>query len=266
MWKLIWVLVCAIGVLGAAARAEDIHVAAAISMKESLEAAATAFQKASGDAVHFNFGSSGAMVAQIKSGGDEDAFISAANKQMDDLETAKLIEAGTRRVVATNELVIVVPADAKAVPVDFPATTGAKYKKIALGEPKTVPAGMYAKEVFEHLKLTEALAGKLVYGANVRQVLVYVEHGEVEAGIVYRTDAREAGEQVKVAATADARDHTAIEYPGAVLASSGHKKEAGVFLDFLGTEAGRKILVEKGFGVPVLNANKGGTLKRELRG
>jgi molybdate transport system substrate-binding protein len=256
MRKWILLLACAIGLMGTVARAEDIHVAAAISMKESLEAAATAFQKMSGNMVHFNFGSSGAMVAQIKSGGDEDAFISAANKQMDDLETAKLIEAGTRRVVATNELVIVVPADAKALPGDFQALTGVAYKKIALGEPTTVPAGMYAKEVFEHLKLTEILAGKLVYGANVRQVLVYVEHGEVEAGIVYRTDAKEAGEQVKVAATADARDHTAIEYPGAVLASSGHKKEAGAFLDFLATDEGRKILVDKGFGVPVGSGDK----------
>jgi molybdate transport system substrate-binding protein len=257
MRKLCALLACGcIGVLWAKAQADDIHVAAAISMKESLEAAATAFQKAGGDTVHFNFGSSGAMVAQIKSGGDEDAFISAADKQMDDLDAAKLIDAATRRVVATNELVIVVPTDAKATPADFRALTDPAYKKIALGEPTTVPAGMYAQEVLVHLKLTDELAGRLVYGANVRQVLVYVEHGEVEAGIVYRTDAKEAANTVKLAATADAHDHAPIEYPGAVLSSSAHKKSAIAFLNFLGSDAGKTILLEKGFGVPALNGDK----------
>ncbi len=88
-------------------------------MKETVEAVGAAFQKETGNAVQFSFGSSGAMVAQIKSGAETDVFLSAAKRQMDDLEKAKLVEEGTRRVVAMNELVIVVPADAKIVPADF---------------------------------------------------------------------------------------------------------------------------------------------------
>ncbi len=243
------------------ARAENLHIAAAISMKESLEAAAEAFQKSTGTTVQFHFGSSGAMVAQIKNGAKDDAFISAAAPQMDDLAAAKLLEPNTRRIVALNELVIVVPADSPTPPppADFRALTQPAYKKIALGEPTTVPAGMYAQEVLDHLHITDALKNKLVYGTNVRQVLIYVERGEVEAGIVYRTDALAAGTQVKVAATADPHDHAPIEYPAAVLAESEHKKTALAFLDFLATPAGKALLIQKGFGIPAPSADKGST-------
>jgi len=233
------------------ARAEEIRVAAAISMKETMEAMGAAFQKETGNTVQFSFGSSGALVAQIKSGAETDLFLSAANRQMDDLEKAKLVDVDTRRVVAMNELVIVVPADSKIAPADFTALAGKEYSRIALGEPKTVPAGEYAVEVLKHLKIFDGVAERLVYGANVRQVLVYVERGEVEAGIVYRTDAKEAGDKVKMTATANAGDHEAIEYPAALIAASTHKKTARAFLDFLAGVEGRKILMERGFGVPV---------------
>ena len=219
-------------------------------MKETVQAVGAAFGKQTGNTVQFSFGSSGAFVAQIKSGAETDVFLSAANRQMDDLENAKLLEAGTRRVVAMNELVIVVPADSTLVPANFSALAGKDYSRIAAGEPKTVPAGEYALEVLKRLKVFDGVADRLVYGANVRQVLVYVERGEVEAGIVYRTDAKEAADKVKVAATANAGDHEAIEYPAALIAASKHKKAARAFLDFLAGAEGRKILVERGFVVP----------------
>ncbi len=251
MKRVLQMLVCFCVVVAATpAFADEIHIAAAISMKESLDEAATAFKAHTGNSVQFSYGSSGAMVAQIKSGSDTDIFISAAQKQMNDLDAAKLIEPATRRVLATNELVIIVPADSKILPSDFPALLQPTYKRIALGEPKTVPAGDYAIQVLKHLKLLDPLTDRLVYGANVRQVLVYVEHGEVDAGIVYRTDAKQAGNQVRVAATANTQDHAPIDYPAALLSASQHKKTAQQFLNFLATADAQKIFITHGFIIP----------------
>src|SRR5271168_4580763 len=118
--------------LTAPAMAEEIHVAAAISMKETLTDAATEFKAETGNDVQFAFGASGALTAQIKNSKNMDAFVSAADKQMNDLQAEKLIDVATRRVVATNELVLVVPADSANVPADFKALADATYRKIAV--------------------------------------------------------------------------------------------------------------------------------------
>jgi molybdate transport system substrate-binding protein len=235
--------------------AEQIRVAAAISMKETLADAATEFKAETGNDVQFAFGASGALAAQIKNSKNTDVFVSAADKQMNDLQAEKLIDADTRRVIATNELVLVVPTDSANVPAGFMALADATYKKIAVGEPRTVPAGDYAVQLLHTLKLFDAVKDRLVYGENVRQVLVYVERGEVDAGIVYSTDAKEAGGHVKVAATADPKDHSPINYPAAVIAGSEHAQTAAKFLDFLSSDAGKKILAAHGFIIPVAATN-----------
>jgi molybdate transport system substrate-binding protein len=245
MRYLLCVLICLF--IGGHVMADEIRVAAAISMKEALTDAAREFTAQTNNTVQFAFGASGELETQVKNSGNVDVFISAAAKQMDDLQEAKLIDAESRRVVAKNELVLVVPADAKNVPTDFGQLKDAAYKKIAVGEPKSVPAGDYAEKLLTTLKLMEAVKGRLVYGANVRQVLVFVERGEVDAGIVYATDAAQAGEHVKVAAKADPADHPPIEYPAAAIAGSTHAATAAKFLAFLSSHMGEKILVAHGF-------------------
>jgi molybdate transport system substrate-binding protein len=121
---------------------------------------------------------------------------------------------------------------------------------VAVGEPKTVPAGQHAAQVLRSLKLDEAMKGRLIYGANVRQVLEYVERGEVDAGIVYATDAREAGERVRVVATAEAGAHEPIQYPAVVLADSPRRAGARAFLDYLAAEKAREIFARRGFTDP----------------
>src|SRR5205823_12160729 len=106
-------------VFGLAARAETINVAAAISLKESLTEIAKAFEADTGERVDFTFGASGQLMAQIKTGSPIDAFISAAGKQVDDLDQLRLIDAGTRRNVAGNELVLIAPANAPPAFSDF---------------------------------------------------------------------------------------------------------------------------------------------------
>lgn len=241
------VVVLLIGMLASAAAAETITVAVAVSLKDAVNEIAKTYKADTGEDVRFTFGSSGQLAAQVRNGAPVDAFVSAANAQVDDLEKDGLIEAKTRRVVAGNALVLIVPAAATAPPADFAALADARFKRVAIGEPKTVPAGQYAMQALRAMKLDGKLGDRAVYGANVRQVLDYVRRGEVDAGIVYLTDAREAGERVRVVATADPATHEPVVYPGVVVAASKKRDAAARFLDYLGTERARRVLDAKGF-------------------
>ena len=231
------------------ARAETVTVSAAISLKESMEQIGRAYEATTGDVVRFNFDASGRLAQQVRQGAPVDAFVSAADREVDALAKDKLVDVGTRRTVAGNALVLVVPADGKGGPTslaDLARTTG----KVAVGDPRSVPAGLYAEQTLTNLKLTDAVRPRLVLGQNVRQVLTYVRRGEVEAGLVYATDAKSAGDAVRVVATADADTHDAIEYPAVVVTNSAHAAAAKRFLDHLATPAARAVLQKQGFTVP----------------
>jgi molybdate transport system substrate-binding protein len=244
------ILLTTILLLAPVARAETITVSAAISTREALKDIAADYEKATGDHVEFNFNGSGELEAQIEQGAPVDAFISADNATMDKLTKAGDTDPATKRVVATNKLVLIVPADAASPPGSFDDLKTVA-GKIAIGNPKVVPAGTYAAQVFKALKIDDAVAGKLVYGQNVRQVLTYVEHGEVAAGVVYQTDADLAGNKVKVVATADDKTHDPIEYPAVVVKGSAHMPAAVRFLDYLKTDPAKKVWKSKGFLPPV---------------
>jgi molybdate transport system substrate-binding protein len=229
---------------------EVIRVGVAISLKDAMSQIAQAYQDKTHENVELTFGSSGQIQAQIINGARIDAFISAGTRQVDDLASRQMILSGSQRVVAGNELVLIVPADAKAAPANFAGLVDASVKRIAIGEPATVPAGDYAMQVLKHLQLADKLKDRLVYGANVRQVLSYVERGEVSAGIVYRTDAMESGQRVKIVAAAHAGAHEPIVYPAVVIGASKHAASATRFLDYLCSESARKILRDNGFTAP----------------
>ncbi|HEY7090641.1 MAG TPA: molybdate ABC transporter substrate-binding protein [Tepidisphaeraceae bacterium] len=233
--------------LGTFAAADTIRVSAAISLKDALEEVAKAYQAETGEKVTFNFGSSGQLAAQIASGADVDVFISAAQKQVDDLNKQGLLSGETRKVIAGNVLVLIVPADAKDPPSSFEALAGPSVKRVAIGEPKSVPAGQYATQVLKHFALDEKLKDRVVYGTNVRQVLAYVERGEVSAGIVYASDAKESGDKVKVVATAQGDWHEPIVYPAVVVKASAKQEAAKRFIDYLASEKARAVLTAKGF-------------------
>jgi len=229
------------------AHAETINIAAAISMKEALVDAEVAFSKETGDDVEFSFGASGVLLTQIKNGAPIDGFISAAAEQVDALDKAQLTVAGTRRVVAMNALVMIVPAASKLRLTSIKDIARDDVKKIAVGQPKSVPAGQYAMQTLASLKLDTAVGGKIVNGANVRQVLDYVQRGEVDAGFVYATDAQQIGDRVKIIATAPADSHDPIVYPGVLIASSKKQALTGKFFTFLASRQGRQILERHGF-------------------
>lgn len=231
----------------ALAGGQTLTISAAISLREVVGEIGTGFQHRTSVAVVANFGASGVLATQIAEGAPVDCFLSAGTREMDQLQKQGLIDPATRRDICRNEVVLIVPTDAAFVPASFAELTDPRIGRISIGQPTTVPAGEYAMEVLKHLNIADAIASRLVFAQNVRQVLTYVTRDEVDAGIVYSTDAIEAGDSVRVAARADASMHRPIIYPAAVVRTSAHPHLARQFLDYLQTSDARQVLLRHGF-------------------
>lgn len=227
---------------------EALTVSAAVSLRDAFNEIGAIYKAKSGGDVAFNFGASGALQKQIETGAPVDIFASAGEKQMDDLAAKNGIENESRRDFARNSLVLIVPPDSKLNIGDFPDLTKADVKRIAVGNPKTVPAGQYTAQVFEKINATEGLQAKLVLAEDVRQVLDYVARGEVDAGIVYATDARVAAEKVRTIATAREEMHGPILYPIAIVRDAKQKKAAEDFVNLVLSTEGQAVLQKYGFG------------------
>ncbi len=224
-------------------------VSAAVSLKGPLQQDAERFRKASpGEEITFNFGASGQLAAQIEQGAPADLFLSASTDDVDRLAAAKRIDPGSRTVVATNRLVVVAPKDG-ALPHGLEGLTDPKFRRIAIGNPKTVPAGRYAQQALTAAGVFEKIEPRLVYAENVRQVAELVGRGEVDAGIVYTTDVTPdlAGTSVL---DVPGRLHKPIVYEGAVVQDAKSAERARAFLEFLASEAGRSAFKTAGFGAP----------------
>jgi len=230
-------------------QADSITVSAAISLKDAFTEIGEMYKAKTGNrsTVQFNFGASGVLQQQIENGAPADVFASAGEKQMDALAAKQLIETDSRSDFARNTLVLIVPEHSDVSVASFADLALPSVKKIAVGNPKTVPAGQYAAEALETMGLAEKVADRLVLAENVRQVLDYVVRGEVDAGIVYSTDAKQGGTQVKVVATADANTHAPILYPIAAIKTSSHIKAAKEFIDVVLSAEGQKVLAKYGF-------------------
>jgi len=169
--------------------AAEVTVFAAASLTDALKEIATAYEGSSGDKLVFNFGASSILARQIQEGAPADLFFSADEAKMDSLAKGGLVTKETRRSLLSNTLVIVVPADSTltlATPADL-ATS--KVRVLALAEPQSVPAGIYAKEWLKSLKLWSKVIDKVIPTENVRAALAAVESGNADLGIVYKTDA-----------------------------------------------------------------------------
>ena len=227
----------------------QITVAAAISMKDALEALAAEFSARPGaPKVVLTFGASGILEKQIEEGAPVDVFLSAAPPQMNALEEKGLLLAGTRRDVAGNRLVLVVPVGTTTVR-DVGDLKKPEVRTIAIGETRSVPAGQYAAEALRNLKLFDTLKPKFVFAQNVRAVLAYVADRDADAGFVYETDAR-ISEKVAIALALPASSYTPVVYPAAVIASSQNAAGAKSFLEFLATPEARAIFQKYGFTPP----------------
>lgn len=229
------------------ARKIDLTISAAISMKDALDEATQMYMaEHPGVSIAANYGASGTLQLQIEQGAPVDVFLSAAPKQMDALEKEGLVLEGTRRDLLRNEVVLIVPKNGSARISSFQDLTRAEVKQVALGEPTTVPAGQYAKEVLTYLGIYDAVASKAILAKDVRQVLTYVATGNVDAGIVYSTDALTSS-KVRVVAQAQEKSHAPVIYPVAVIKSSKDPAAARQLVDFLAGPRARAIFQKYGF-------------------
>jgi len=228
------------------AHAGDIRVLAAASLTDALKEIAPAYEKESDDKLVFSFAGSNMLARQIREGAPADAFISADNAQMDALQEAGLILGQSRRKILSNTLVIVTRADS-ALELSGPQNlTQPGVKRLALADPKAVPAGVYAKEYLTKLGLWKELEPRVIPTENVRAALAAVESGDVDAGIVYKTDAA-ISRDVKVAYEVPARDAPPISYPAAVVKASEHPADAEKFVVYLQSPQAKKIFAKFGF-------------------
>lgn len=225
---------------------QELTISAAASLKDALEEIKPIYQQKEPEVkLVYNLGSSGSLQQQIEQGAPVDIFISAAAKQMDALEANNLLLAGTRRNLLSNQMVLITPKNFTGV-ASFEDLTKPEVKKIALGEPSSVPAGQYAEETLKFYGLLEKVKDKFVYAKDVRQVLSYVELGNVEAGLVYLTDAKTSRE-VQIVATASPESHSPIIYPIAVIKDSKKPEIAKEFGGFLASTEAQAVFNKYGF-------------------
>jgi len=225
-------------------RAAEITVFAAASLSDALKEIAAKYEPASGDKLTFNLAASSVLARQLKEGAPADLFFSADEASMD--RVAGQIDPATRRSPLSNTLVIVVAAE-DGVKIAVPADLGtAAVRRLALAEPQTVPAGIYAKQWLQQQNLWKAVIDKTVPTDNVRACLAAVESGNVDAGIVYKTDAL-ISKKVRVAYEVPAAIGPKISYPVALVKNGKNADGAKQFLAFLATPEARTVFVKYGF-------------------
>lgn len=224
----------------------EILVSVAASMTEVFIDIKDKFEKSHPNySVKLNFASSGALQQQIEQGAPIDVFISAGKQQIERLKAKNLVQES--QVIATNTLVIIISKNSKKVISNFEEVAQAGFERIALGNTETVPAGSYAKEALVNTNQWEVILPQVVYAKDVRQVVAYVESGNVDAGIVYKTDVLKA-ENIKVIAIPK-QYYSQILYSAAVIHSSKQTDISQKFVQFLMTKDAQSALADHGFTV-----------------
>jgi molybdate transport system substrate-binding protein len=222
-------------------RADTLVVSAAASLKDVLSTLAQSYRHQSRDTIRFNFASSGTLQRQIENGAPVDLYIAASDKNMDELQRQKFVDARTRHVLARNSLVLIVPKNSALRVHSFGELKKPQVAKVAIGAPQSVPAGKYAQQVLQKIGIWPTVEKKAVRSKDVREVLTQVEQGNVDAGIVYRTDAAMSS-QVRVVVVAPESTHAPIRYPMAIVSASQKKNAAKKFEAFLGSVTTKKVL------------------------
>jgi molybdate transport system substrate-binding protein len=226
-----------------------LNVSSAASLTDALKAVNDLYtQQNENVTIVANFAASGTLQTQIEQGAPADVFISAAAKQMNALQTGGLIIDDTRQDLLNNKVVLVVPMNSTLNISSFMDLLNTDVKRIGIGDPEFVPAGTYGKQALEVLGIYEQLQDKLILASDVRQVLGYVEAGNVEAGIVYSTDAA-ITDGVKVVADAPDEVNSKIAYPVAVTKDSKNVEAAEIYISFLFNNEARGIFKKYGFSV-----------------
>lgn len=223
----------------------ELLISAAASLTESLSELQSLYEAEHPQVkLTFNYAASGTLQQQIEQGAPVDLFLSAGTKQMNVLLDKGLINESLTTNLVTNNLVLIVPKEDAVVVQRMDDLS--KLGDIAMGTPESVPAGKYAQQALAYHQLWDTLQSHLVLTKDVKQVLSYVETGNVDAGFVYKTDAA-LSDKVKVALTAEPESHDPIEYPIGVLKGSAHPDEAKAFYEFILSDQARQVFIKYGF-------------------
>ena len=244
--RLAAVLTLALTLLTGCARpdGDELLVFAAASLADALEEIGERFGEETDTKVVFSFGGSQALAQQIASGAPADVFVAAGRPPMDFLVSRNAVDV-VEDAVVHNELVVAVREDSKA-PGSMSDLVGPAVGRVAIADPGLAPAGIYGREALRRLGLWELLLPALVFGADVRAALAYLESGNVDAALVYATDAREAP-GVRALDIVPPDSYTPIEYPAAVLEDSENRGAALAFVRFLKSDAAQRIFERHGF-------------------
>lgn len=227
----------------------ELAVYAATSTRDVLQGLEPAYEREHGVELIFNFGSSGDLSNQIVAAAKADVFLSADEKEMDEVEAAQLLAGGTRRPLLSNQLVVIEPAGGPSIftqPFDPSQLAGPGVRLLSLGNVETVPAGRYAKAWLEQRGAWEGVADRILPGVDVRAALAAVESGGAQAGIVYRTDVARS-EKARVVHAVPIEEGPKVSYPIAVVSGRPAEREARAFADFLASPAARSAFEEVGF-------------------
>jgi molybdate transport system substrate-binding protein len=247
-WSLGLLSLLALGSAGAA-HADDLVVSAASSLTNAFQSVAKAYEAKHPDThVVLNFAASDVLLQQIANGAPADVFASADQAAMDKAESKNVLLKGSRKNFAANQLVLIAPTASTLKLSGLRDLTQPAIKRIAAGDPASVPVGRYTKGALEAQGLWESLSAKTVLAQNVRQSLDYVARDEVDAGFVFATDAAIAKDKVKVIMTVPTT--TPISYPMAVIAQSKHQAEAQAFESYVLSSEGQAVLAQYGFLKP----------------
>ena len=227
-----------------------VTVSAAASLTEAFTEIEKVVEKDRPDIdVVCNFAASGTLRNQIEGGAPIDVFASAAQDQMDTLASKGFIYNNTRKDFVENSLVLIVPTGNAHKITAVEDLKKPEVKKIAIGNPESVPVGKYAKGAITNKGMWDGLSGKMLMGENVKQVLVYVERGEADAGFVFSTDASSSkGGTIEVITSVPVT--TPISYPIAMVSSTQNREQAQFFIDTVTGDKGKTILESYGFSIP----------------
>jgi molybdate transport system substrate-binding protein len=249
--KLLFIILCgtiAVLFVAEASAETEITVSAALSLKEPFEEIGRAYEKKHpGSRVVFNFAASGVLQKQIEAGAPAAVFASASSKEMDALNASGLLLETSRADFAGNEVVLITAKNASVQISSFNDLKKSDVQRIAIGNPVSVPAGKYAEETLRTLDLWNNLKAKLVYAENVRQVMDYVARGEVEAGMVFLTDAMGRSKELRVFAEAPASSHKPVVYTIAVIKGAKNEAAARAFISLVMSKEGKDFFRKYGF-------------------
>jgi molybdate transport system substrate-binding protein len=224
-------------------------ISAAASLKDAMEVIQHSYQEKHPEVeLTFNFGGSGSLQQQISNGAPVDLFLSADKEKFTRLVEEGIIAKTEGTDLLGNKLVLIVSKEKQSSLSSFQDLTKEEIDTISLGTPETVPAGKYAKELLEQIHIWKKINSKVVFAKDVRQVLSYVETGNIDAGIVYKTDAM-ISDKVKIVATADPSTHTPIIYPIGIIKGTKHYEDAKRFYNYLQSKESMRVFKDYGFTI-----------------